>query len=44
LRRLKYKWEDNIKAYLEEDRLWGMDCIDPGQVRARWWALVNMVI
>jgi len=44
LGRLRCRWEDNFKVYLEEDRLWGMDCIDPFQVRARWWALVNMVI
>jgi len=44
LGRLRCRWENNIKVYLEEDRLWGMDCIDPAQVRASWWALVNMVI
>jgi hypothetical protein len=44
LGRLRFRWENNIKVYLEEDRLWGMYCIDPAQVRASWWALVNMVI
>ena len=44
LGRLGYRWEDHSKVYLEEDRLWGMDCIDPAQVRVRRWALVNMVI
>lgn len=44
LGRRRLRWENNIKVYLEEDRLWGMDCIDPAQVRASWWALVNMVI
>ena len=44
LGRLKCRWEDNIKVYLEEVRLWGMDCIDPDEVRAKCLAPTNMVI
>jgi hypothetical protein len=38
------RWEDNIKANLQEVGCKGMDWIEPVQDRHRWRALVNAVI
>ena len=38
------RWEDNIKADLQEVEWWGMDWIDLAQDRDRWRALVNTVM
>jgi hypothetical protein len=37
-------WEDNIKMDLQEVEYRGMEWIDLGQDRDRWWNLVNEVM
>jgi hypothetical protein len=41
LRRPKRRWVDNIKMFLIEIRLGGMDWIDLAQDRDQWRAVVN---
>jgi hypothetical protein len=38
------RWEDNIKTDVQKVGCEGMDWIDLGQDRDRWWALVNGVM
>jgi hypothetical protein len=40
----KRRWEDNIKADLQEVGCGGTDLIEVAQDRDRWWALVNAVM
>jgi hypothetical protein len=40
----RFRWEDNIKADLQEVGCGGMDWIELAQDRDRWWALVNAVM
>jgi hypothetical protein len=42
--RPRSRWEDNIKMDLQAAGCGGMDWIDVGQERDRWWALVNAVM
>jgi hypothetical protein len=42
--RPRRKWVDNIKMYLREIELGGMDWIDLAQDRDQWRALVNTVM
>jgi hypothetical protein len=44
LGRPRRRWEDNIKADLQEGGCGGMDWIEMAQNRDRWWALVNEVM
>jgi hypothetical protein len=44
LRRPRRRWEDSIKAALQEVGCGGMDWIELALVRDRWLALVNAVI
>jgi hypothetical protein len=44
LERSRRRWEDSIKADLQEVGCGGMDWIDLAQDRDRWRALVNAVI
>jgi hypothetical protein len=44
LGRPRHRWEDNINIGLQEVGCGGMDRIDLGQDRDRWWALVNVVM
>jgi hypothetical protein len=44
LGRPRRKWEDNIKADLQEVGCGGIDWIELAQGRDRWRALVNAVI
>jgi hypothetical protein len=44
LGRLRLKWYDNIKMYLQEVRLEGMDWNELAQDRNRWRTLVNAVM
>ena len=44
LRRLRRRWEDNIKMDLQEVGCGGMDWIDPAQNRDTWRAFVNAVM
>jgi len=44
LGRLRRRWEDIIKIYLQEVGCGGMDWIDMAQDRDRWRALVNAVM
>jgi hypothetical protein len=44
LRRTRRRWEDNIKANLQEVGYGGMDWIELAQDRDRWRALVNTVM
>ena len=44
LGRPRRRWEDDIKMDLQEVGCGGMDWIDLGQDRDRWWALVNAVM
>jgi hypothetical protein len=44
LGRLRRRWEDNIKADLQEVGCGGMDWIELAQDRDRLWALVNAVM
>jgi hypothetical protein len=40
----RYRWEDNIKMYLQEVRCGVMDWIELTQYWDRWRALLNAVI
>jgi hypothetical protein len=42
--RPRCRWEDNIKADLQEVGCWGMDWTELAQDRDRWRALVNAVM
>jgi hypothetical protein len=42
--RLRRRWEDNIKADLQEVGYGGMDWIELAQDRDRWQALVSAVM
>ena len=44
LRRLRHRWEDNIKIDLQEVGCGGMDWIELAEDRNRWRALVNAVM
>jgi hypothetical protein len=44
LRRLKRRWEDNIKMHLQDVGSGVMDWIDLAQDTDSWWALVNAVM
>jgi hypothetical protein len=44
LGRPRYRWEDNIKADLQEVGCGGLDWIELAQDRDRWRALVNAVM
>ena len=44
LGRLRRRWEDNIKMYLQEVGCGGMDWIEMAQDRDRWWGFVNAVM
>jgi hypothetical protein len=44
LGRPRRRWEDNIKMYLQEVGLGGMDWIELTQDRDRWQAVVNAVM
>jgi hypothetical protein len=44
LGRPRRRWEDNIKAYVQEVGCGCMDWIELAQDRDRWWAFVNAVI
>ena len=44
LRRLRLRWEDNIKMDLQEVGCGGMDWIELAQERDMWRALVNAVV
>jgi hypothetical protein len=44
LKRLRCRWEDNIKTDLQEVGCGGMDWIEMAQDRKRWRALVNAVM
>jgi hypothetical protein len=44
LGRPRRRWEDNIQMDLQEVGCGGMDWIELGQDRDRWWALVNAVM
>jgi hypothetical protein len=44
LGRPRRRWEENIKACLQEVECGGMDWIELAQDRDRWWALVSAVI
>jgi hypothetical protein len=43
LGRPRRRWKDNIKMDLQKVG-WGIDCIDLGQDRDRWRALLNAVM
>ena len=43
LRRLRRRWEDNIKMNLQEVEFGGMDWFELAQERDRWQAHVNAV-
>jgi hypothetical protein len=42
--RPRRRWEDNIKAVVEEVGCEGMDWFQLVQDREKWWALVNAVM
>jgi hypothetical protein len=42
--RPRRRWEDDIKANLQEVGYWGMDWIELVKDRDRWRALVNAVM
>jgi hypothetical protein len=44
LERPRHRWEDNIKADVQEMACGCMDWIELAQYRDRWWAHVNAVI
>jgi len=44
LGRSRHRWEDNMKADLQEVGFEGMDWINVAQDRNRWWALVNAIM
>jgi hypothetical protein len=44
LGRPRRRWKDNIKTYLREGWVGGMDWINLAQDRDRWRALVNAVM
>jgi hypothetical protein len=44
LGRPRRRWEENIKADLQEVGCGGMDWIELAQDRYKWWALVNAVM
>jgi hypothetical protein len=44
LGRPRHRWEDNIKADLQEVGCGGMNWIEPVQDRDRWQALENVVM
>jgi hypothetical protein len=44
LRRLRRRWDDNIKIYLQEVRCGGMGWIELAEDRDCWRALVNAVM
>jgi hypothetical protein len=44
LRRLRHRWEDNIKMDLQEVGCGGFDWLELAQDRNRWRALVNTVM
>jgi hypothetical protein len=44
LERPRRRWEDNIKADLQEVGCGVMDWIELAQDRDSWWALVNAVM
>ena len=44
LRRLRSRWEDNVKRDLQEVECGGMDWIDLAHERDRWRAFVNAVM
>jgi hypothetical protein len=44
LERPRRRWEDNVKADLQEVGCGGMDWIELYQDRDKWWALVNEVM
>jgi hypothetical protein len=44
LGRPRHRWEGNIKVYLRDIGLVGMDWVDLAQGRDQWRALVNMVM
>jgi hypothetical protein len=44
LGRPRRRWEGNIKIDLQEVGCGGMDCIELGEDRDRWQALVNAVM
>jgi hypothetical protein len=44
VRRLRRRWEDNIKVDLQEVGCGGMDWIELAQDRDRWRALVKAVM
>jgi hypothetical protein len=44
LRRLRRRWEDNIKLYLREIEIDGANWIQMAQDRVQWRAFVNTVL
>ena len=44
LERLRSRWEDNIKMYLQEMGRGDMECIEMAQDRNRWRALMTAVM
>jgi hypothetical protein len=44
LERLRRRWEDNIKMYLQEVGCGEMDWIELARDRDGWWALLNTVM
>jgi hypothetical protein len=44
LGRPRRRWEDNIKMFLREVGVRGMDWIDLAQDRDRWWAVVSVAM
>jgi hypothetical protein len=44
LGRPRHRWDDNIKMYLRELGINGLNWIWLAQDRVQWWAFVNMVM